>query len=97
MTATYAQIEFDILFDFGNYLFIGVLFEKGKTILTDMANYSELDYWQEEDLPEVEKICGEFGVTFHNWHIECPYRENKDVQRYKDCLLALKNRFVEEE
>lgn len=97
MTSTYAQIEFDILFDFGNYVFIGVLSREGEALLTDMADYSQLDYWDEEDLPEVERICGQYGVRFHNWHIERPYQSNEDVQKFLDCILALKERFVGDE
>ena len=39
---TYAQIEFDILFDAYNYIFIGVLYEDNKVILTDFADYAQI-------------------------------------------------------
>ena len=96
ISTTYAQIEFDILFDDYNYIFIGVLFEDNEVILTDMADYSQLDYWHEENLPEVEKICREYGVRFNNWNIECLYHSNEDIKRYLDCLLAIKDRFVKD-
>ena len=90
----YAQIELDILFDDYNYIFIGVLYEKGQVILTDMADYAPLCDWEDEDIPGVSKICQKYGITIINYHIECLYHSNKDVKNYLDCLLALKRKYV---
>ena len=96
ITTTYAQIEFDILFDAYNYIFIGVLFEDDKVILTDMAEYAQICPWEDEDIIELEKICSKYGVTFKNYHIECLYHSNQDVKNYLDCLLELKEKYAEE-
>ena len=94
-TTTYAQIEFDILFDDYNYIFIGVLFEDNKVILTDMADYAEICPWEDDNIHEVEAICQKYGVTFRNYHIERLYHSNDDIKKYLDCLLALKDKCVE--
>ena len=95
MTTTYAQIESKILFDDYNYIFIGVLFEEGKIILTDMAEYAQICPWEDEDIPELEKLCQKHGVTFKNYHIERLYHSNEDVKKYLDCLLELKEKYGE--
>lgn len=95
MYATYAQIEFDILFDSYNYIFIGVLFEDDKVILTDLAEYAQICPWEDEDIPELEKLCQKYGVTFKNYHIERLYHSNEDVKKYLDCLLELKEKYGE--
>ena len=94
-TTTYAQIEFDILFDDYNYIFIGVLFEDNKVILTDMADYAEICPWEDDDIYEVEAICQKYGVTFKNYHIERLYHSNEDVKLYLDCLLELKEKYAD--
>ena len=94
-TTTYAQIEFDILFDDYNYIFIGVLYEDNKVILTDMADYAQICPWEDEDIVELEKICQKYGLIFKNYHIECLYRNNQDVKNYLGCLLELKEKYVE--
>ena len=94
-TTTYAQIEFDILFDDYNYIFIGVLFEDNKVILTDMADYAEICPWEDDNIHEVEAICQKYGVTFNNYHIERIYHSNDDIKKYLDCLLALKDKYIE--
>ena len=90
----YAQIELDELFDPYNYIFIGVLYEDDVVILTDMAEYAEVCEWEEEDLPEVEKICKKHDITFHNWHIECFYHTNEDIKKYLECLLELSEKYA---
>lgn len=94
LTNTYAQIEFDILFDAYNYIFIGVLFEDDNVILTDCADYAEICPLEDIDYPEVERICAKHGIKFNNWHIECLYESNKDIKNYLDCLLELKEKYV---
>ena len=94
-TTTYAQIEFDILFDDYNYIFIGILFEDNKVILTDMADYAEICPWEDDNIHEVETICQKHGVTFKNYHIERLYHSNEDVKLYLDCLLELKEKYAE--
>ena len=97
VTTTYAQIDFDELFDWWNYIFIGVLYakEKDQVILTDMADYAPLCKWEEEDLPEVEKICQKHNITFHNWHIECVYQSNQDIKNYLACLRELSTKYAD--
>ena len=95
-TTTYAQIEFDILFDDYNYIFIGVLFEDNKVILTDFADYAELCPWEDDNIHEVEEICQKHGVTFKNYHIERIYHSNEDIKLYLDCLLELKEKYERE-
>ena len=90
----YAQIEFDILFDGYNYIFIGVLYENGEVILTDFADYTPLCDWSDEEVPNVERICEKYGITFRNFHIECQYHSNDDIKNYIDCLLALKEKYI---
>lgn len=94
ISATYAQIEFDILFDDYNYIFIGVLFEDNKVLLTDMADYAELCPWEDDNIHEVKAICQKYGVTFNNYHIERLYQSNDDIKKYLDCLLELKEKYV---
>ncbi len=95
MTSTYAQIEFDILFDSYNYIFIGVLSEDDKVILTDLAEYAQICPWEDEDIPELEKLCQKHGVSFKNYHIERLYHSNKDIKQYLNCLLELKEKYGE--
>ena len=95
MTTTYAQIESEILFDEYNYIFIGVLFEEDKIILTDMAEYAQICPWEDKDIPELEKICKKHGLTFQNYHIECFYNTNEDVKKYFACLLELKEKYAD--
>ena len=92
----YAQIEFDILFDDYNYIFIGVLFEDDKVILTDFADYAPLCDWDDVDIPDIVKICRKHNITFFNYHIECLYQTNDDVKRYLECLLELKDKYIKE-
>ena len=93
----YAQIEFDELFDWCNYIFIGVYYEKEKNqvILTDLADYAPVCNWEEEDLPEVEKICKKHHINFNNWHIECVYHNNQDVKNYLECLRELSEKYAD--
>ena len=93
--STYAQIEFDILFDDYNFIFIGVLYEDEKVILTDFADYAEICPWEDDNIHEVEAICQKYGVTFRNYHIERLYHSNEDVKLYLDCLLELKEKYAE--
>lgn len=93
-TTTYAQIDFDILFDPYNYIFVGVLYEDEKIILTDCADYAQICPWKDEDYPEVEKICAKHGLKFINWHIECLYKDNRDIKNYLNCILELKEKYV---
>lgn len=93
LTTTYAQIETDILFDAYNYIFIGVLFEDDKIYLTDCAEYTQTCQWEDEDVPEVEKICQKHNLTFKNFHIECFYRSNEDIKNYMECLLELRDKY----
>lgn len=65
MNQSYAQIELDILFDDYNYIFIGVLLEEDKVILTDFADYAEICEWEDEDIAKIEKICSKHGITFN--------------------------------
>ena len=98
MNQTYAQIEFldfDYLFNGHDFIFIGVLYEDEKVFLTDFADYAPLSGWEEEDLPEVEKICQKHGITFRNWTIECLYQSNDDVKRYLECLFELREKYSE--
>jgi len=92
----YAQIEFDILFDAYNYIFIGVLLEDNKIILTDMADYAQICPWEDEDIKDIENICNSHGIIFNNYHIECLYTNNEDVKHYLDCLLELKEKYVQD-
>lgn len=94
MLETYAQIELDDLFDDYDFIFIGVLYENGQVILTDFADYAPLCNWEDEDVPEVEKICQKYGIAFNNYHIECIYHSNDDIKNYIDCLLALKEKYI---
>ena len=97
MTSTYAQIELDELFDWYNYIFIGVYYRKdeNQVILTDNADYAPLCKWEEEDLPEVEKICNKHHINFNDWHIECIYQSNKDVKNYLECLRELSEKYAD--
>ena len=96
MGDNYAQIEFDILFDAYNCIFIGVLFENNQVILTDMADYAQLFSFinEEEDVIDIAKICQRHGITFRNYHIECIYHNNDDVKHYLDCLLELSDAYA---
>lgn len=94
ISATYAQIEFDILFDAYNYIFIGVLYEDNKVILTDFADYAQICPWEDKDIPELEKICEKHNLVFNNYHIECLYNSNEDIKNYLDCLLELKEKYA---
>ena len=94
LTTTYAQIETDILFDSYNYIFIGVLYEDGKVILIDNADYAQLMSWSEEEYKEIENICKKHNLLFINWNIECDYISNQDVKNYLDCLLELKEKYI---
>ena len=96
LNQNYAQIEFDILFDPYNYIFIGVLYENEKVILTDFADYAPLCDWEDEDIPDIEKICQKHQITFFNYHIECLYQSNDDVKRYLECLLELKEKYIKD-
>ena len=91
---TYAQIEFDILFDAYNYIFIGVLYEDNKVILTDFADYAQICPWEDKDIPDIEKICQKHNIVFRNYHIECLYNSNEDVKNYLECLLELKEKYA---
>ena len=97
MTTTYAQIELDELFDLHNYIFIGVFYDKDNNIvlLTDNADYAPVCGWEEENLPEVEKICKKHNITFSNWHIKCVYQSNQDVKNYLDCLKELSEKYAD--
>ena len=94
LTTTYAQIELDILFDSYNFIFIGILYEDNKILLTDCADYAEICPWEDEDYPEIERICAKHGLRFNNWTIECEYKNNKDIRHYLDCLLELKEKYA---
>ena len=97
MTSTYAQIELDEFFDWHNYIFIGILYLKdsGQVLLTDNADYAPLCGWEEENLPEVEKICRKHHIAFNNWHIECIYHCNQDVDNYLECLRELSEKYAD--
>ena len=97
ISKNYAQIELDELFDWYNYIFIGVLYDKdnNQVILTDNADYAPLCDWEEEDLFEVEAICKRHHITFNNWHIECIYHTNQDVNNYLECLRELSKVFID--
>lgn len=90
----YAQIDFDILFDPWNYMFIGIYAEDGKIILTDNAQYVETCQIEDEDYQNVAKICEKHGLVFNNWHIECDYNSNKDIKKYLDCLYELQEKYA---
>ena len=94
MSEFYAQIELDILFDGYNYIFIGVLFEDNKVILTDFADYAPLCNWEDKDIPDVNKICEKHHVVFRNYHIEKIYNSNQDIKDYLNCLLELKDKYI---
>ena len=94
ITTTYAQIEFQILFDSYNFIFIGILFEDDKIILTDFAEYAQICPWEDKDIPELEKICQSHNITFKNYHIECLYHSNQDVKNYLDCILELRDKYA---
>ena len=94
ISQTYAQIDFDELFDPYNFIFIGILYEDNKVILTDFADYAQLCPWEDEDIPTLEKICQKYGVSFHNYHIECLYQNNEDIKNYYRCLLELREKFA---
>ena len=94
LTTTYAQIETEDLFDSYNYIFIGVLFEGDKVILTDNADYAQLMPWCEEEYKQIENICKKHNLSFKNWNIECEYHSNQDVKNYLDCLLELKEKYI---
>ena len=95
LTTTYAQIDTDILFDAYNYIFIGILFEDDKIYLTDGADYAQLCEWEDENIPDIEKICQKHNITFVNYHIECFYNSNEDVKNYLECLLELKEKYID--
>ena len=95
ISTTYAQIEFDILFDDFNYVFIGVLYENNRVLLTDLADYAELLDYSDEEMPRVEEICLAHNVTFNNYHIEKDYHSNQDIKDYLDCLLELQKEFID--
>lgn len=97
MTVNYAQIELDELFDWHNYIFIGVFYIKNtnQVILTDKANYAPLCEWEKENLPEVESICKKHNITFSDWYIECVYQSNQDVKNYLECLRELSEKYAE--
>ena len=97
MTESYAQIELDELFDWHNYIFIGVFYKKdnSQVILTDNADYAPLCGWEEENLPEVEAVCKKHNITFNNWHIECIYQSNQDVKNYLECLRELSEKYTD--
>ena len=97
MTQTYAQIELDELFDWHNYIFIGILYQKDKSqiLLTDNADYAQLCDWEENNLAGVEEICQKHHINFNNWHIECIYQSNEDVSNYLKCLRELSEKYTD--
>ena len=94
ITKTYAQIEFQILFDSYNFIFIGILFENDDVLLTDFAEYAQICPWEDKDIPDLEKICQKHHLVFKNYHIECPYRSNQDIKNFLDTILELRKKYV---
>ena len=65
---------------------MALLIEDDKAILTDFADNDEVFQFSEK---EYKSICKKHGITWHNYHIECPYNNIDDIEKYKNCLIEL--------
>lgn len=86
---TIIQISFqDLMLDPYNYGFVNAFFNGDKVILTDFANNHEIFEFKED---EYKSICGKHNIIWDDYYIECPYKSNEDIKRYKECLIELAN------
>lgn len=80
------EIETNEMLDDYNFCFVALKDYKGYALLTDYANNL-----QEIELNEnkIIEICKKHGIIFNNYHLECLYNSNQDIENYINCLKEL--------
>ena len=76
----------DVMLDPYHYAFIGVLLMDDKTLLTDFADTAQIIDLSPD---EFKRICEKHGLSWNDYYIELEYHSNKDIAKYKQCLIEL--------
>ncbi len=76
----------DFMLDPYHYPFVAVLLMDDRTVLTDLAETAQIVDFTPEQFKE---ICAKHNIDWDDYNMECEYHTNKDILRFKECLMEI--------